>query len=319
MTRDENKKIISVSDWQAEPQDLLIMQINDYIIAPVSKYFNADQSMDYFSVRSKKAYNRPELRALIVHKLNYFEKFYDTDKELLAVYANIKYLIDCEPNYTKESLFYDLKKYIIHGPSLSLKMDYMNKDNYRPAKIKFNGSDRLLYSDNSPIYIMMRISLTMTAIIPLLTHFANKKKVQLIEPFLLEIYSYIIRSYSDFVDLYSKYTGTCATIISKNKRYNSIWNNQDIRSINETTQTIASVNNIIVNIMPKYIYNDSAVTLNFASVGNVIKYKITDAGYDFAYSSLSSSDRDFEEISSFDKYEALLSKCDRFGHFSIVI
>ena len=159
MTRDENKKIISVSDWQAEPQDLLIMQINDYIIAPVSKYFNADQSMDYFSVRSKKAYNRPELRALIVHKLNYFEKFYDTDKELLAVYANIKYLIDCEPNYTKESLFYDLKKYIIHGPSLSLKMDYMNKDNYRPAKIKFNGSDRLLYYDNSHIYIMTPQSL----------------------------------------------------------------------------------------------------------------------------------------------------------------
>ena len=97
---------------------------------------------------------------------------------------------------------------------------------------------------------------------------------------------------NDFVDLYAKLTETCSTVISSNKRYNSIWNNQDIRSINQTTQTISSVNNIILNIMPKYVYHDNCVTFNYASVGQVIKYKVTDAGYDFAYSSLSSSDRD---------------------------
>lgn len=310
MTREPIKKFINVSDWEPEPEDIIINQINDYVLIPVSKYFNADQTMDYFSVRSKKVYNKIKVRALIVHKLNYFEKFYDTDRELLTVYANIKYLIDCEPNYSKDALFYDLKRYIINGPSISLKMDYMNKDNYRPAKIKFSGTDRLLYYDNTHIAIMMRISLTMTLIIPLLTHFANKRKVQIIDEFLLEIYSYIIKEYEDFVDLFEKFTATCSTNIAKNKRNNAIWNNQDIRAINQSTHAIYSVNNIILNLMPKYIYNDSPVTLNYASIGQVIKYKVTDAGYDFAYTSLSSSDRDLDENSSLDKYEAILVKSD---------
>lgn len=310
MTREPIKKFINVSDWEADPDDIIVNQINDYILIPVAKYFNAEQTMDYFSVRSKKGYNKIKVRSLLIHKINYFLKFYDIDKELLSVYANIKYLIDCEPNYSKEALFYDIKRYIINGPSIALKMDYMNKDNFRPAKIKFSGTDRLLYYDNNHIYIMMRISLTMTMIIPLLTHFANKKKIQNIDEFLLDIYSYIIQQYNDFVDLFAKFNATCSTNISKNKRVNSIWNNQDIRGISQSTHTIYSVNNIILNLMPKYVYDDNPVTLNYASIGQVIKFKVTDAGYDFAYTALSSSDRDFEENSSFDKFEALLTKAD---------
>ena len=312
MTKVDKKSIIPIDDWIPEPKDLLFTQIDNFIIAPVSKYFKeSNQAMDYFSLRSKKVYNKPQVRTLCVRTLNYFEKFYDTGKELFGAYSKLKSMIDISgQEYTRELFYQDLKKYIIYEPTLSLKMDYMNYDNFKPVKTKFSGTDMCLYYNNKHICIMMRISLTMKLIIPLLTHYAYKKRVTDIDEFLITIFRDIIKYYQSDVDLYAKFWETCSTNINKNKNHNSIWNNQDIRGINTTSHTIFSIDNIVLNIMPKYIYSDNPVTLNYASIGQGIKYKITDIGYDKAYTSLSSSMRDESEASEMDKFESYLSKSD---------
>lgn len=310
MTRDICKNFVHISKWVPEARDIVFSQVDNYILAPVSKYFDTDNTMDYFSVRSKKVYNKIKVRTLCVHTLNYFEKFYDTDKELLSVYAKIKFLIDCVPEYNKDALFYDLHRLIINSSFLRIKMDYCNLENFIPVKTKFNGNDMSLYYNNNHICVMMRVSLTMKLIIPLLTHFAYKKKVTDIDKYLLEIFKTIIQMYEYEVDLYSKFYETCSTNISKNQRTNNIWKNQDIRSINSTTHTLFSINNIILNIMPKYIYDNNPVTLNYASIGQGIKYKVTDIGYDFSYTALSTSARDAQDASEMDKFESYLAKAD---------
>ena len=71
-----------------------------------------------------------------------------------------------------------------------------------------------------------------------------------------------------------------------------------------------SVINIIINIIPKYIYDSNMVCYNFKSVINSINYRVTGNEYEFDYFPMSSSKRDADNNSEYDKYEAFLSKQD---------
>lgn len=312
---DERKipKWYRINRWEAEPKDVIFSQIDGYIICPISHYFQVDDDskINYFSIRPKRGYNKDKRRIHFIHTLNYFEKFYDGEKELLSIYANMKFFMDIKTDlYNEKAFVYDLKKYILDNPIIQYKIDRMNRDNYIPIKVKFTGKDECLYYDNNHLSIMMKISIMMIICIPLLTHFAYKNRIQDIDRFLLDTYLYIIKKFEDEVDLYSKFYETCHSNISRNKTKNSIWNNQDIRGINVSTHTDSTVDDIILNIIPQYVYDDNPAMLNYVAVNNGIKFKITDVNYDFVYRSLSSSLRDADENSEFDKYESYLAKTD---------
>ena len=104
-----------VDQWIPLPQDQLFKSIDKAIILPVSQYYGYDHStdLDYFIISPKRCYNKPKMREHIVKYLNYFEAFYDTEHELIAVMSQIKYLIDYREDYTKELFFDDIRKYIL--------------------------------------------------------------------------------------------------------------------------------------------------------------------------------------------------------------
>ena len=120
-----------VDDVKLDPEDIIFKHSKGAIILPVSKYFGVtdNQQFDYFILTSKRCYNNDNMREHICKYLNYFEKYYDVDHELVAVYAQIKYLIDCEESYTGEAFIYDIKRYIINSRIGTL-LHEMNSDNY---------------------------------------------------------------------------------------------------------------------------------------------------------------------------------------------
>ena len=101
-----------VDQWIPLPQDQLFKSIDKAIILPVSQYYGYDHStdLDYFIISPKRCYNKPKMREHIVKYLNYFEAFYDTEHELIAVMSQIKYLIDYRVYYTRVLFFDKIRK-----------------------------------------------------------------------------------------------------------------------------------------------------------------------------------------------------------------
>ena len=127
----EPTEFIPVDEWTPQPEDEVFKTSRSAIMTDISSFFQMESNsqLDTFVMNTKRSYNNPEMRDHTVHYLNYFEKYYDRDHELPAVYCMMKYLIDYEPAYTKEAFIFDLKRYIMDG-SVSKKIGYMNRDNY---------------------------------------------------------------------------------------------------------------------------------------------------------------------------------------------
>lgn len=128
----EKEPFIPVDEWQpSTPEEEIFRTTRGYIHLDVSSFYGMEPNpdLDSFVMSTKRSYNNADMRAHTIQYLNYFEKFYDIDKELVMIYRRLKYLIDIEPMYTKEAFFYDLRRYIMGG-TIFIKTDYMTRDNY---------------------------------------------------------------------------------------------------------------------------------------------------------------------------------------------
>lgn len=315
------KEFVPIYEWEPKPEDMVFKHTTGFIIAPIRDTLNIvdeKETIDYFCMSTKKAYNNIKedgsgIRQRIVHYLNYFIKYYDTDKEILMIYAKIKYLIDCKIDiYNEETFINDLRVNMFSGIMMQ-KITYMNSDNYC-IKIDFRGKDKknLLYTSEH-VYSMLKMSTMMLLCIPLITHYAKRKQIAKIDGFIRDVFNMIISLFLDKFDLESKLYESCTSNISRNIKDNPIWDNQDIRGINPTIHALDTIDTLIVNIMPKYSYDPgkNPVMFNLASIKQSIGYKITNIGYQYDYIELSSSNGDGESNNSdLDKYESYLIKMD---------
>jgi hypothetical protein len=156
--------------------------------------------------------------------------------------------------------------------------------------------------------MLMKLSLIINVLIPILTHFIYVKKIANSNHFLLEAFDHVLTLFD--VDIFNKLYETSLSNVNKSKHQNPIWNRQDIRGINNTTHAISSVYNIFLQIVPKYEYDKNIIHLNYRSILNNITYQVTDIGYEYNFISLSSSKRDVENNSEFDRFESYLAKQD---------
>ena len=173
----------------------------------------------------------------------------------------------------------------------------------------------LLYTDKHA-KIMMWMSLMINMMIPAITHFIYVKGIMDSNDFLLKIYDIILTYIDDHmgVNIYGKLYDTAASNINRNLKDNPIlWEMQNIRGVNTTTHTISSVNNILLNIIPKYRYDASLVSLNYSSIRINISYQI-DVGYDYNFIPLSGSKRDVDQNSEWDKFESLQTRANEALH-----
>jgi len=325
-----NVQIPIIDEWVPEPEDIIFTNSKNTIIAPIAEFFHQDisnpdiQKLNYFIVKTKKSYNSEDLRNHNNHYLNYFEKYYDTEKELFTNMANIKFLIDAyagrppvdaegkpQQVYTYQNFIFDLHKYILQ-PSIYQKVIDMTERNYSLSlSYKSMNNPQLQYTDEHA-KALSEASMLMNICIPLICHFAYTCMITDIDEYLLDIYDSILNApiFVNKVNIYSKLFETAISNVEKNKKNNEpIWNKQDIRGITPTIHAENSVKNIILNIMPKYTFDKSMISLNYTSIQKNNKFQITDIAYEYTFIPLSSSKRDGEDnASDFDRYEANMIK-----------
>ena len=303
---------VPVDSWEPTMGDRIFIDSKGYITAPIRKTYFADPSVtpiDIFYLNTKRCYNNT--RDHIAKYLNYFEKFYDAEKELLAVYVTMKLRMDM-PNsgYTPEVFFDDLRRYILsYNSRIFAKVNQMNEENYcLRLGYKNNRNPALQYNEDHA-KLLMRSSVLMNLIIPLITHYMHVSKILNVQEFILNIFTYILRELCDGINLIEKLNETTTTNVYKHKlQHPVLWEIQDIRGYSPQNVAINAMENIIVTIMPKYNYQQNIVHLNYKAILNGLRYQITDIQYEYTYVTLSSTKRDDDNNSEFDKFESLLVK-----------
>lgn len=264
---------------------------------------NINKDFGFFVLSSKRCYSKLPMLKHFTNYLNYFEFFYDTEYELMSIYYNMKYFIDYIPDYSEENFIQDIKRYIIFNRNILSKVYMLNEDNYCiNLKRKKGKSISNLQYDTKHGKILMQMSLLMVLTIPLISHFIFIKKSSNNE-LISKVFDIIINMSS--CNIYSKFYETASYEINKNRKIHSeLWNKQSIRGNDTLIQTLNSISNIILNVMPKYHYIDNIISLNSVAIKNSIKYGVTDIAFEYNFNSLSSSLRDEDSNSEFDKYEA---------------
>lgn len=303
------QKPVPVDTWVPEREDIIFQSCKGSLILPVAQFYGVDnESLNIFSLTPKRCYNGNIMREHLPKYLNYFLKYYDQDKELLMAYFNMKYVLDYHGDkYEKDQFILDIKRLIL-TPSIINKAYAMNEDNYNldlDEKNYRNDKNPALQYGDKHAKALMWMSLLMNMVIPLATHYILIRNIQDVDEFLLEVFENIM-SATD-IDMISKlYETSNSNILRNAKSHQGLFMQQDIRAKNTTTLSMDSLENIILNIMPKYTYDKNIVSLNFSSIKNSVYFQVTGIKYEFGYVPLSSSNRDLDNNSQMDSYESLI-------------
>lgn len=327
---------VPIDDWEPIEQWKIMKQSKNCIHLPVSDFTDKGVQYDYldsFVLNQKRCYNADLVRSHICHYVNYFETLYDPEKELFNHYYRIKLLIDLgyrdmEGNFVrpfnKDDLMYNIKHYIL-SDSIYDKIWKMVKDNYSLNLRYKNKSNEALQYNNYHGEYLMEISVFQNILIPIVVHFAYKNKImneQVINGLLFEVYNMLFAVYQDFdfmqkrssmpSDVFGKLYETVNTMMNSNYAGNkTLWMISEIRGYNPTISTFDAVNLLIMQMMPKYKFDENMISYNIAGIRKSITYNVTGISYEFDFSPMSSSKRDGEDnASQTDKYEAHLIKTD---------
>lgn len=297
------KPPVPVDSWIPEKQDIIFRSCKGSLILPVAEYYGVDNEyLNIFSLALKRCYNGAIMREHLPKYLNYFTKYYDQDKELLLAYFNLKYVLDYHgDHYEKDQFILDIKRLIL-SPSILNKAHAMNEDNYNldldEKNYRNDKNPALQYADKHA-KLLMWMSLLMNMVIPLSTHYILIKNIEDVDQFLLEVFECIMSLTN--VDIISKLYETSNSNIARNeKAHSALWMQQPIRANNVTTLSMDSLENIILNIIPKYTYDKNIVNLNYSSINNSAYFKVTGIKYEYAYIPLSQSKRDADMNSELD-------------------
>ena len=226
-----------VDVWKEQEADKIFKTCKGVLVLPVSQYYGIEnEALDRFILASKRCYNGNKMLGHLPHYMNYFEKYFDTDHELLMNLYRIKYLIDYEEDYTEEMFMRDIRVYFM-APSIIMKAWRMNEYNYMlDLDNKNYHNDKnpsLLYTDKHA-KIMMWMSLMINMMIPAITHFIYVKGILDSNDFLLRVYDIILQyiNINFGVNIYGKLYDTAASNIQRSLKDNPIlWEMQFIRGV----------------------------------------------------------------------------------------
>lgn len=319
----QSKNMIPLADeWKPTQEDIIFTNAKDIILAPISSHFHLDDPnprINYFWIKPKKSYNSDLLRDHCCHYINYFEKFYDVEKEYIVNLCHLKFLVDYVQEYSTQNFMFDINRYILQ-PSIYEKVKQMVEMNYSlELSYKSANNPQLQYTDDHA-KTLLQASILMNLCIPIICHFAYSRKISDIDEFLLDIYDNILYAPQfSHCNITAKLYETSISNVNRNAKNNAIiWAKQDIRGKDTITHSMGAVRNIILNIMPKYTFSQNMVSLNYTSIQKSNKYQVTDIQYEYSYVSLSSSKREGEDnVSDFDRFEANLTKADESTYLMI--
>lgn len=308
-------------------QDRIFRNIRGEVILPISQLINGgdeeNKQLDYFAMNTKRSYNSDKIREHICRYLNYFEKYYDVNKELLMVISKIKIAMVYNKDYTIPMFMNDVNIFIIRNNTLYPHIKHFVDDNYLMKLSSNNNKTPNLQFEDKHAKILYEISLLMNIYIPLATHYMYLhfiKQSEDTQNFMLELFDLCVTKYEEEqgIDIYSKLYETVTAIVNKSKNTDRpLWEKNMIRGVNTTTHTKNAVYDIILQIIPKYSYYDiikdevsNIINFNHYSGRQSIRFNITGIPFEYSFIKLSSSNRDADQNSEYDRYEARISKKD---------
>lgn len=316
---------IPVDQWDTAENpiaesDRIFRNVRGEIILPLAEWFyncsDEKRQLDYFVTTNKRSYNSEETRVHICKYLNYFEKYYDLDRELIMIIHEIKVCIDYTKEYSIDDFMYDINRYIIRNRKLGKRIRQFVEDNYAMQLSSNNNKTPNLQFENKHAKVLYEISLMMNMYIPLATHYMYIhliKKSADIQDFMLRLFDLCVIKYEEERGIYifDKMYETATSVVNKSKNPDRIlWSKNAIRGVNTTTHTKDSVIDVILQIIPKYYYDNHIINFNYSANRKCLKYKITGIKYECPFIPLSSSKRDSDQNSEMDRYESRITKKD---------
>lgn len=317
--------VTAVDLWEMKPEDNIVGYSGKTLIIPFNDIFKRDtvETFNVFDISLKEAYYK-QLDVITLY-INYFLKFYDPDHELIMAYLKLKYIIDVADtkNIKRESMI-DLIMEWLFTDSICAKIAKMSQDNYR---VDLNADNQKKRKSSKKVYppalqfnehhaeILMRVSVSIKFIIPVVLHyikvFKSKKESK---DNLYKYYMPLFRNpvLTDDVNILGKLRHTIAS------RVNSY--SKPDRGIYDKHEAVgSSVETFIEDLFHKNLITDTVFSYRYN--GNIISYNSVVLRYQLAFHSKEDLKMDFltvstekepEGLSGLDKMEMHTTKIDSF-------
>lgn len=303
-------EFVRVDEWVEEEENKYLYCDGKLVIIPFDKIFKQDIGAIKTFVIKKDSY----VKRLgdIVHYINYFITFYDKNHELLLLYLKLKYIIDNKETRIKSpTAFIKMIYSILFTKSMQRKISDMVEDNYY---IDLTSQDGKKYAEqleftNEHAKIMMKISMSMKIMVPIIFHYINSYNLNKKVP-LFNFYEPLFDLYSEDVDIYNKLWITVQAKVKNNvSRNRPLWKQREILGIDPLTYADTLLKkNIISETMFKYRFNKNIISLNSVVIDNQLGFFIIEQ-YSHTLVELSGK-KDSEGLSGLDKLEMNSYKID---------
>ena len=299
--------IVGIDDWVPEPEDIIFGYSGKIVIVPFDKLFNRKSSKMFnnFYISFKESYYK-RLEFITKH-INYFIKFYDQDQELINIYLHLKYMVDLKTISMKRSSFIDILIRCMFTDTMIDKIKRMCADNYRADITAQNNKSKIQYPkslefNNKHGEIMMRISVAIKMLIPIVLHYISirksKKEIERLQDYYLPLFKIL----NDDVNILGKLYHTIFAKVNVSKKGNvGVWSKHAANGDSAITVTENLLyKNIIVDLFFQYSFVGNTVAFNSVILGRQLGYyAVVNLGVD--YNEIS-TDKDSEGLSSLDYF-----------------
>lgn len=183
-------KTAPIKRWKPEADDIIVGQDGKLFVCYFDKVFHEEKLSIYNKfILHKDSYSNQ--LPTIVRYINFFEKFYDTDKELPAAYLAIKFALDKNRLYTEEDMdaYIDFLYQVLFRESMVEKIYKMAEENYlddidtpKDDKRKYKFDKKHLESlefTNEHVKGLLRISMAVKIAGPAILHYTQLNGIQI--------------------------------------------------------------------------------------------------------------------------------------------
>lgn len=240
---------------------------------PFDKIFKKDIAfLSKFHLNKKRTYCN--VMDIIIQSNNELLE-YDKDNEIIMNYLTVKYRID-KGGYTDESFVPELYQVMMTPVFLKAVEDYVEK-NYQfdldsKQMAKFN--EGLQFTDQHS-KILLKISVGMKFIIPLVLHYAyyNPSVQEDLSEYLLLAFDPLFDYFSKDVDIINKlWESVFSRVIVTRYSDRTFWYYCEVMGFSIEQLTDNLVKKLIVDIIPKYEFDKNVISLNHVFINNNIEY-----------------------------------------------
>lgn len=186
----EQLKTSRFIEWKPDKKSLICEQDGKLIVCHFEKVFGHDEKLSIYDrfLIGRDSYVKQLDQ--IIRYINFLMSEYDTDNELVTAYLKIKFAVDKENAFSADDLMsYKAFLYdILFTNSMIDKINTMVEENYLddievPADDKKYSKDTKKYLEsleftNNHIQILLKISIAIKIMVPVLFHFIQKNKLK---------------------------------------------------------------------------------------------------------------------------------------------